>query len=173
MSKLFIEERIVFGRIDGDVHSSKRKTILTEFHDNPDVRILFMTIGIGANGVSEALPSNSLSICPSIKYYAHVHTLAPQQPKQPLRHKPGPHLRASMESLCRRPGNMPGIPHGAEQKGLRRAVRDGEDNRRGMWFHMRRLPTYLRLFNRARVVSNGGRGLRVSSLVSSSRCSSR
>lgn len=57
VEKLFNEQDITFGRVDGDVDPSRRQRILAEFHDNPSVRVLLMTIGTGAVGY-ESPPSN-------------------------------------------------------------------------------------------------------------------
>ena len=50
MGKLFHEEGIVFGRVDGKMDSSQRKKAITEFQDDTSVRVLLMTIGTGAEG---------------------------------------------------------------------------------------------------------------------------
>ncbi|KAK3377269.1 SNF2 family N-terminal domain-containing protein [Lasiosphaeria ovina] len=66
VGKLFNEEGITFGRVDGDVDPPRRQRILAEFHDNPSVRVLLMTIGTGAMGL------NNLSVA------SRVHILEPQ-----------------------------------------------------------------------------------------------
>ncbi|KAI0812914.1 SNF2 family N-terminal domain-containing protein [Xylaria sp. FL0064] len=50
IEKLLNEQGIHFGRADGTVHPSKRQEMLTDFRDNPSVRVLLMTIGTGAVG---------------------------------------------------------------------------------------------------------------------------
>ena len=50
VGKLFHEEGIVFGRVDGKMDSSQRKKAITEFQDDTSVRVLLMTIGTGAEG---------------------------------------------------------------------------------------------------------------------------
>ncbi|KAI3323069.1 hypothetical protein HD806DRAFT_535561 [Xylariaceae sp. AK1471] len=66
IGKLFNDERLVFGRVDGDIPSSQRKKVLAKFHDDPSVRVLLMTIGTGAVGL------NNLSVA------NRVHILEPQ-----------------------------------------------------------------------------------------------
>jgi SWI/SNF-related matrix-associated actin-dependent regulator of chromatin subfamily A3 len=50
VGKLFNEEGIPFGRVDGDVDPPRRRKILEEFHSNHSLRVLVMTIGTGAVG---------------------------------------------------------------------------------------------------------------------------
>ncbi|KAK3294356.1 SNF2 family N-terminal domain-containing protein [Chaetomium fimeti] len=66
VEKLFTEEGIVFGRVDGDVDPPRRRKILRDFHDDPSVKVLLMTIGTGAVGL------NNLSVA------TRVHILEPQ-----------------------------------------------------------------------------------------------
>ncbi|KAH6856125.1 SNF2 family N-terminal domain-containing protein [Chaetomium sp. MPI-CAGE-AT-0009] len=66
VEKLFNEEGIVFGRVDGDVDPPRRRKILRDFHEDPSVKVLLMTIGTGAVGL------NNLSVA------TRVHILEPQ-----------------------------------------------------------------------------------------------
>ncbi|RYP47846.1 hypothetical protein DL768_006163 [Monosporascus sp. mg162] len=63
---LFRKEGVIYGRVDGSLLPPQRKKVLTEFHDNPSVRALLMTIGTGAVGL------NNLSVA------SRVHILEPQ-----------------------------------------------------------------------------------------------
>ncbi|RYP05726.1 hypothetical protein DL765_009751 [Monosporascus sp. GIB2] len=63
---LFRKEGVIFGRVDGGLLPSQRKKVLAEFHSNPSVRVLLMTIGTGAVGL------NNLSVA------SRVHILEPQ-----------------------------------------------------------------------------------------------
>ncbi|KAK3321503.1 SNF2 family N-terminal domain-containing protein [Cercophora scortea] len=66
VDKLFEEQGLNFRRVDGSVPSNSRRKILAEFYNNPEVRVLLMTIGTGAVGL------NNLSIA------SRVHILEPQ-----------------------------------------------------------------------------------------------
>ncbi|KAK3684318.1 SNF2 family N-terminal domain-containing protein [Podospora appendiculata] len=66
VGKLFEEQGLNFRRVDGSVPSNLRRKILAEFYNNPEVRVLLMTIGTGAVGL------NNLSIA------SRVHILEPQ-----------------------------------------------------------------------------------------------
>ncbi|RWA09490.1 hypothetical protein EKO27_g5618 [Xylaria grammica] len=50
VDKLFTEKGIVFGRVDGSIHPSKRSEVLKTFQEDPSIRVLLMTIGAGAVG---------------------------------------------------------------------------------------------------------------------------
>jgi SNF2 family DNA or RNA helicase len=50
VGKLFREQGLSFGRVDGDMDLRQRKSVLAEFHDNSSVRVLLMTIGTGSVG---------------------------------------------------------------------------------------------------------------------------
>ncbi|KAI0410227.1 hypothetical protein F5X98DRAFT_387036 [Xylaria grammica] len=66
VDKLFTEKGIVFGRVDGSIHPSKRSEVLKTFQEDPSIRVLLMTIGAGAVGL------NNLSVA------SRVHILEPQ-----------------------------------------------------------------------------------------------
>ncbi|KAK0705714.1 SNF2 family N-terminal domain-containing protein [Lasiosphaeris hirsuta] len=66
LGELFLDEGVVFGRVDGGVDPAQRKKILADFHDDPSMRVLLMTIGTGAIGL------NNLSVA------SRVHILEPQ-----------------------------------------------------------------------------------------------
>ncbi|RYP61327.1 hypothetical protein DL771_010166 [Monosporascus sp. 5C6A] len=66
VGNLFRKEGVIFGRVDGGLLPSQRKKVLAEFHNNPSVRVLLMTIGTGAVGL------NNLSVA------IRVHILEPQ-----------------------------------------------------------------------------------------------
>ncbi|KAJ2988148.1 hypothetical protein NUW58_g4127 [Xylaria curta] len=66
VEKLFTERGIIFGRVDGSIHPSKRSEVLKKFQEDSSIRVLLMTIGTGAVGL------NNLSVA------SRVHILEPQ-----------------------------------------------------------------------------------------------
>ena len=50
MGQIFSQEDIVFGRVDGEMNIAQRKQVLLDFQENPDTRVLLMTVGTGAVG---------------------------------------------------------------------------------------------------------------------------
>ncbi|KAK3342074.1 SNF2 family N-terminal domain-containing protein [Lasiosphaeria hispida] len=66
LGELFHDEDVVFGRVDGSVDPAQRKKVLADFHNDPSMRVLLMTIGTGAIGL------NNLSVA------SRVHILEPQ-----------------------------------------------------------------------------------------------
>ncbi|KAH7329591.1 SNF2 family N-terminal domain-containing protein [Stachybotrys elegans] len=66
IGNVFNAEGIVFGRIDGQIHPSQRKQVLSRFCGDASIRVLLMTIGTGSVGL------NDLSVA------SRVHILEPQ-----------------------------------------------------------------------------------------------
>ncbi|KAE9373912.1 hypothetical protein N431DRAFT_466160 [Stipitochalara longipes BDJ] len=66
MARLLYENSIVFGQVDGTLSPDRRQKVLTEFHHDPSVKVLLMTLGTGAQGI------NNLSVA------SRVHILEPQ-----------------------------------------------------------------------------------------------
>ncbi|KFA52196.1 hypothetical protein S40293_00600 [Stachybotrys chartarum IBT 40293] len=62
IGKMFDEKGIVFGRVDGQVKPSQRKSILKDFLENPTTRVLLMTIGTGAVGLNNLSVANRVYI---------------------------------------------------------------------------------------------------------------
>ena len=50
MARLLHENGIVFGQVDGNLSPHRRQEVLAEFHKDPSVKVLLMTIGTGAAG---------------------------------------------------------------------------------------------------------------------------
>ncbi|KAI0438617.1 SNF2 family N-terminal domain-containing protein [Xylaria telfairii] len=50
VERILVEQHIVFVRVDGTIHPSKRREVLASFQENPSIRVLLMTIGTGAVG---------------------------------------------------------------------------------------------------------------------------
>jgi SWI/SNF-related matrix-associated actin-dependent regulator of chromatin subfamily A3 len=66
VDKIFCEEDIRFGRIDGKIQPGQRKKVLSQFRDDPSIRVLLMTVGTGSVGL------NNLSVA------SRLHILEPQ-----------------------------------------------------------------------------------------------
>ncbi|KAJ8132835.1 hypothetical protein O1611_g787 [Lasiodiplodia mahajangana] len=66
VEKALVEKGVVFARVDGSIHTSRRKEVLVAFQENPSIQVLLMTIGTGAVGL------NNLSVA------NRVHILEPQ-----------------------------------------------------------------------------------------------
>ncbi|KAI0904683.1 hypothetical protein F4823DRAFT_633777 [Ustulina deusta] len=66
VEQLFREKDLNFRRVDGNIHPSERKRLITEFQSDTSVRVLLVTIGTGAVGL------NNLSVA------SRVHILEPQ-----------------------------------------------------------------------------------------------
>jgi len=85
IARLLHENGIVFGQVDGTLSPHQRQEILGEFHHDPSIKVLLMTLGTGAVGYG-LLFSQSL-VCPA-HFYKHrlnnlsvasrVHILEPQ-----------------------------------------------------------------------------------------------
>jgi SWI/SNF-related matrix-associated actin-dependent regulator of chromatin subfamily A3 len=50
MARLLRESGIVFGQVDGTLSPDRRQKVLAEFHYDPSVKVLLMTLGTGAQG---------------------------------------------------------------------------------------------------------------------------
>ncbi|CEJ93517.1 hypothetical protein VHEMI09098 [[Torrubiella] hemipterigena] len=66
VGRLFQEEDVSYSLIDGDVETTRRKKILEQFHADPSVRVLLITLGTGAVGL------NNLTVA------SRIHILEPQ-----------------------------------------------------------------------------------------------
>lgn len=50
MARLLHENGIVFRQVDGNISTDRRQMFLAEFHRDPSVKVLLMTLGTGAQG---------------------------------------------------------------------------------------------------------------------------
>lgn len=50
VEQLFLEQNIVFVRVDGGLSQSQREKALAEFQDSSSIRVLLITLGTGAVG---------------------------------------------------------------------------------------------------------------------------
>ncbi|KAJ5338183.1 hypothetical protein N7452_004911 [Penicillium brevicompactum] len=66
VGRLFDEQAIAYCRVDGTIHSTQRKKVLQQFHEDPLTRVLLITQGTGSVGL------NNLSVA------SRVHILEPQ-----------------------------------------------------------------------------------------------
>ncbi|KAI1777215.1 SNF2 family N-terminal domain-containing protein [Hypoxylon cercidicola] len=83
---LFTEHDITFRRVDGGLPLAKRKQMLSEFHD-PSVRVLLITLGIGAVGLNQLSIANQIHLLepqwnPSVENQAIGRVIRLDQKKQ-------------------------------------------------------------------------------------------
>ncbi|KAI9148085.1 DNA repair protein RAD5B [Paramyrothecium foliicola] len=62
IDKIFSEEGLIFGRVDGQIRPSQRKKVLAQFRDEPSMRILLMTVGTGSVGLNDLSVASRLHI---------------------------------------------------------------------------------------------------------------
>ncbi|KAI1130798.1 SNF2 family N-terminal domain-containing protein [Nemania abortiva] len=62
VEKAFMERGIIFGRVDGTIHPSRRREVLVAFQEDPSIRVLLMTIGTGAVGLNNLSVENRVHI---------------------------------------------------------------------------------------------------------------